>query len=116
MKNVAKAALIMVLALALCQSAMAAPTQGAYKATTNSRNVGLFDHFLGLFGAIWGTDGAIWGSDGAIWGGPGSGGDRGAIWGGPGSGGDGRASVLTPNSKGSKGSTTQGAIWGCKGC
>jgi len=100
MKNAAKAALIMVLALALCQSAMAAPTQGAYKAISNSRNVGLFDHFLGLFGAIWGTDGAIWG-------------DRGAIWGGNAPG-DGRATVLTTPAKGSKGATTQGAIWGCR--
>jgi hypothetical protein len=66
----AKVAVVLVLALALCQSAMAAPTQGAYKATTHSSNLGLFDRFLGLLGAIWGgKDGAIWGgTDGAIWG------------------------------------------------
>ncbi len=112
MKNVAKAAMIMVVALALCQSAMAAPTHGAAVAVSHSRSAGLFDHFLGLFGAIWGTDGAIWSDRGAIWSGQVGGDNRGAIWGGTNPG-DGRASVVT--SKGSNGFGTQGAIWGCKG-
>jgi len=80
MKRMAKVLVVLVLALALCQSAMAAPIQGAAMATANSNNSGLFAHFLGLLGAIWGGDrGAIWGSDhGAIWG------TDGAIWGGNG--------------------------------
>jgi hypothetical protein len=80
MKRMAKVAVILMLAVALCQSvAMAAPTQGAYnKTTTNSSNPGMFDHFLGLLAAIWGGDAAIWGGDSAIWG------TDAAIWGGDG--------------------------------
>src|SRR6266581_1108240 len=103
MKRMAKVTVVIVLALALCQSAMAAPTQGAYMATTNSSNLGLFDHFLGLLGAIWGdpNHGAIWclGNGSA---------DSGAIWGDPN-----HASVLSPVTVDSKGLTTEGAIWGC---
>jgi hypothetical protein len=70
MKRMAKVAAVLMLALVLCQSvAMAAPTQGAYKATTNSSNPGLFEQFFGLLGAIWGGHAAIWQTDGAIWGG-----------------------------------------------
>ena len=78
MKRMAKVAVVLVLAVALCQSAMAAPTQGAYRSTTNSGNhYGLLNQFFGLLGAIWGGNGghaAIWGGDsgrstnGAIWG------------------------------------------------
>lgn len=111
MRYMARVAGVVFLALVLCQSAMAAPTHGAYMATTHSSNLGMFDHFVQIFGAIWGDRGAIWGDRGAIWGGPGSGsGDRGAIW-----GGESRATGLTTDSNGSKGSTTQGAIWGCNG-
>ena len=74
MKRMAKVLVVLVLALALWQSAMAAPTQGAAMATANSNNSGMFAHFLGLLGAIWGERGAIWGDHGAIWG------DHGAIW------------------------------------
>jgi len=100
----ARVAAVVVLALVLCQSAMAAPTQGAFMATSHSSNLGLFDHFLQIFGAIWGDrQGAIWGDRGAIWG------DHGAIWGESSS-----PTVATPSSKGT-GITTDGAIWGCKG-
>ncbi len=92
MKNLVKVVAVVVLALALCQTAMAAPTQGAYMATANSGNLGLFDHFLQLLGAIWG--------------------DNGAIWSGPGSSSGGRAMTLNPGSASSKGSTNDGAIWG----
>ena len=95
MKNMARVAAVMVLALALCQSAMAAPTQGAYMATLHSNNPMLFDRFLQIFGAIWG------GGHGAIWGG-----GHGAVWGG------GHASIPTTDNKGSNGATTDGAIWG----
>jgi len=67
MKKMAKVLMVLVLALVLCQSAMAAPTQGAAMAMANSNRPGLFEQFLGLFGAIWGDHGAIWGTDGAIW-------------------------------------------------
>ena len=69
MKRMAKVLMVLVLALVLCQSAMAAPTQGAAMATANSNRPGVFTQFLSLFGAIWGGHGAIWGTDGAIWGG-----------------------------------------------
>ena len=75
MKRMAKVLVVLVLALALCQSAMAAPTQGAAMATANSSRPGVFTQFLGLLGAIWGDRGAIWGDHGAIWG------TDGAIWG-----------------------------------
>ncbi len=103
MKHMARVAAVVVLALALCQSAMAAPTQGAFMATSNSNNLGLFDRFLQIFGAIWG--GAP-GNHAAIWGG--GTGDHGAIWGTPNN-----SSVVSPSS-GSKGTTTEGAIWGCQ--
>jgi hypothetical protein len=64
----AKVLVVLVLALALCQSAMAAPTQGAYQATANSGSKTLYAHFMQLLGAIWGDHGAIWGTHGAIWG------------------------------------------------
>ena len=77
MKRMAKVLVVLVLALALCQSAMAAPTQAGNSATTNSGNhYGQMDRFLRLLGAIWGGHGAIWGGHGAIWG------THGAIWGG----------------------------------
>ena len=95
MKTVARVAAVVVLALALCQSAMAAPTQGATMATANSSNLGLFEHFLQIFGAIWGDHGAIWGDHGAIW------------------GNSNFSTVSTPATKGTAGTTTDGAIWGC---
>ncbi len=103
MKHMARVAAVVVLALALCQSAMAAPTQGVLMATAHSSNLGLLDQFLQIFGAIWSERGAIWS-------GPGAGsGDRGAIW----SGGN-STPVLGTDSKGSKGFTTHGAIWSDK--
>ena len=78
MKRMAKVLVILVLALALCQSAMAAPTQGAYMAATHAKSVGMFDRFMQIFGAIWG------GSHGAIWSSPGSNSIYGAIRGGGG--------------------------------
>ena len=75
MKKMAKVLMVLVLALVLCQSAMAAPTQGAAMATANSNRPGVFEQFLGLLSAIWGGDRA------AIWGG---GGGNAAIWGGGG--------------------------------
>lgn len=95
MKNMARVAAVMVLALALCQSAMAAPTQGAYMATLHSNNPMLFERFLQIFAAIWG------GGQGAVWGG-----GQGAVWGGD------HASILTTGSQGSNGTSTQGAVWG----
>jgi len=101
MRYMARVAAGVVLALGLCQSAMAAPSHGAFMATSHSSNRGLFDHFLGLFGAIWGDKGAIWGDKGAIWG------NHGAIW-----GNDSSTPASTNGSKGSKATTTEGAIWG----
>jgi hypothetical protein len=80
---------------------MAAPTQGAYMATTNSNRPDMFDHFMQIFGAIWGGHGAIWGDNhGAIWGGHGAiWGGHGAIWGGHGAIWGGHGAVLgTDNS------------------
>src|SRR2546425_10235786 len=102
MKTVARVAAVVVLALALCQSAMAAPTQGATMATANSSNLGLFEHFLQIFGAIWSDHGAIWSDHGAIWS------DHGAIWSGD------RSPVVSANSQRSTGVTTAGAIWSNK--
>jgi len=56
MKRMAKVLVVVVLALALCQSAMAAPTQAGYRSTTNSGNhFGQFDRLMQLLGAIWGN-------------------------------------------------------------
>lgn len=77
MKRMAKVLVVLVLALALCQSAMAAPTQTGYRATTYGNHNGFMKNLSWLFGAIWGGGG----SHGAIWGG---GGSHGAIWGGTG--------------------------------
>ena len=79
MKRMAKVAVVLMLALALCQSAaMAAPTRGAYESATHSSHSGLFGQFFQLLGAIWSDHAAIWGGDGAVWG------TDGAIWGGTG--------------------------------
>jgi hypothetical protein len=101
MKKAAVVVAVMVLSLALSQSAMAAPTQGYTMAAGHTNSDSLYERLLGILGAIWGGkpgDGAIWGGkpgDGAIWGGkPGDG----AIWGGKNAG------------------DTDGAIWGCKTC
>ena len=70
MKRMAKVLVVLVLALALCQSAMAAPTQTAYRATASYGNHnGFMKNLSWLFGAIWGNNnhGAIWGTHGAIW-------------------------------------------------
>ena len=67
MRKMAMVVAVMVLALALCQSAIAAPTQGITMAAQHTSSVSLLDRLLGLFGAIWGgqnggnNDGAIWG-------------------------------------------------------
>ncbi len=100
MRYMARVAGVVFLALVLCQSAMAAPTHGAYMATTNSNNPDMFDHFMQIFGAIWGGHGAIWGGHGAIWGGHGAiWGGHGAIWGGHGAIWGGHGAILgTDNS------------------
>ncbi len=119
MKKVAMVAVVMVLALALSQQAIAAPTQGWSMAGSRANSDNPFAKFLGLFGAIWGPgnggrNGAIWGggaggNHGAIWGG-GAGGNHGAIWGG--NGGSNHGAIWGGRDTGS----TDGAIWGCKTC
>ena len=64
MKKVAMVMVVMVLALAFSQQAMAAPTQGWAMASGRANSDNPFAKFLGLFGAIWGD---------------GSGGNHGAI-------------------------------------
>ena len=84
MKRMAKVWVVLVLAVALCQSAtMAAPTQAASRVSTNSGNhYGLLNQFFGLLGAIWGNHGAIWGGGhAAIWGSDSGASSQGAIWG-----------------------------------
>ena len=68
MRKMAMVVAVMVLALALCQSAIAAPTQGITMAAQHTSSVSLLDRLLGIFGAIWGGDSNA-GRDGAIWGG-----------------------------------------------
>ena len=76
MKKAAVVVAVMVLALALSQSAMAAPTQGYTMAFGHTNSDSLYGRLLGLFGAIWGG-----GNNGAIWGGRDGGSTDGAIWG-----------------------------------
>lgn len=66
MRKMATVVAVMVLALALCQSAIAAPTQGITMAAQHTSSVSLLDRVLGLFGAIWSNIGGS--RDGAIWG------------------------------------------------
>lgn len=108
MKKVAVVAVVMVLALALSQQAIAAPTQGWSMAGSRANSDNPFAKFLGLLGAIWGGQGAG-GRDGAIWGGP-NGGNHGAIWGG--NGGSNHGAIWGGRDSGS----TDGAIWGGKPC
>ena len=67
MRKMAMVVAVMVLALALCQSAIAAPTQGITMAAQHTSSVSLLARLRGIFGAIWGgqnggsNDGAIWG-------------------------------------------------------
>ena len=68
MRKMAIVVAVMVLALSLSQSAIAAPTQGITMATQHTSSVSLLDRLLGIFGAIWsGQNGGS--NDGAIWGG-----------------------------------------------
>ena len=68
MRKMAMVVAVMVLALALCQSAIAAPTQGITMAAQHTSSVSLLDRLLGLFGAVW-TGPGSGGRDGAVWGG-----------------------------------------------
>ena len=95
MKKMAVVAVVMVLALALSQQAIAAPTQGWSMAGSRANSDNPFAKFLGLFGAIWGPGNG--GHNGAIWGSGASGSNHGAIW------------------SGRDGASTDGAIWGCPG-
>jgi hypothetical protein len=119
MRKMATVVAVMVLALALCQSAIAAPTQGFMMAAENTSSVTLLDRLLGIFGAIWGGGApGGGGNNGAIWGGngPGGGGNNGAIWGGNGPGGGGNNGAIW-GGNGPGGGGNNGAVWGCgKGC
>ena len=66
MRKMAMVVAVMVLALALCQSAIAAPTQGITMSAQHTSSVSLLDRLLGIFGAIWSNIGGS--RDGAIWG------------------------------------------------
>src|SRR5713226_3379150 len=61
MKKMVKlvAVVAVLVSLTLGQSVlMAAPVQGAARATANSSHVGIYQHFLSLLAAVWGTDSA----------------------------------------------------------